>query len=207
MPVLVLCQTCRVCGCQTVCKPGSVRRASPHGPSAPGRPFIWDVRYRTPHATDPGGDAETRPAPEHCSRACRPYLVLLPVGFTLPVPLPGPRCALTAPFHPCRPALAGGQAVCFLWHFPWGRPRRPLAGTVFPWSPDFPPPPRGARAAVRPSGTAGLAGARGGGPCQAVSHASQRAIAAVSPSNCPSMSRGRKRRWTALSTACGSSSR
>jgi hypothetical protein len=31
-------------------------------------------------------------------------------------------------------------AVCFLWHFPWGRPRRPLAGTVFPWSPDFPPP-------------------------------------------------------------------
>ena len=29
-------------------------------------------------------------------------------------------------------------AVCFLWHFPWGRPRRLLAGTVFPWSPDFP---------------------------------------------------------------------
>ena len=36
-----------------------------------------------------------------------------------------------------RTALA--RAVCFLWHFPWGRPRRPLAGTVFPWSPDFPP--------------------------------------------------------------------
>jgi hypothetical protein len=31
------------------------------------------------------------------------------------------------------------QAVCFLWHFPWGRPRRVLPGTVFPWSPDFPP--------------------------------------------------------------------
>ena len=30
-------------------------------------------------------------------------------------------------------------AVCFLWHFPWGRPRRALPGTVFPWSPDFPP--------------------------------------------------------------------
>src|SRR4051812_30960249 len=29
---------------------------------------------------------------------------------------------------------------CFLWHFPWGRPRRPLTGTVFPWSPDFPRP-------------------------------------------------------------------
>jgi len=40
--------------------------------------------------------------------------------------------------------LAGGPepepAVCFLWHFPWGRPRRALPGTVFPWSPDFPPP-------------------------------------------------------------------
>jgi len=33
----------------------------------------------------------------------------------------------------------GAQAVCFLWHFPWGRPRRELPGTVFPWSPDFPP--------------------------------------------------------------------
>ena len=27
-------------------------------------------------------------------------LVLLPVGFTLPVLSPAPRCALTAPFHP-----------------------------------------------------------------------------------------------------------
>ena len=31
------------------------------------------------------------------------------------------------------------RAVCFLWHFPWGRPRRVLPGTVSPWSPDFPP--------------------------------------------------------------------
>jgi hypothetical protein len=29
-----------------------------------------------------------------------PYSVLLPVGFTMPPPLPGARCALTAPFHP-----------------------------------------------------------------------------------------------------------
>ena len=32
----------------------------------------------------------------------------------------------------------GGPAVCFLWHFPWGRPRRVLPGTVPTWSPDFP---------------------------------------------------------------------
>jgi hypothetical protein len=75
--------------------------------------------------------------------AGRPYSVLLQVGFALPPPLPGARCALAAPFHPCLPAPTGGRAVCFLWHSPWGRPRRPLAGTAFPWSPDFPLPPDG----------------------------------------------------------------
>src|ERR1700743_1902094 len=33
---------------------------------------------------------------------CRPYLVLLPVGLAMPSLLPGTRCALTAPFQPCR---------------------------------------------------------------------------------------------------------
>ena len=68
----------------------------------------------------------------------RPYLVLLQVGFTLPPLLPAARCALTAPFHPYQQKLA----VCFLWHFPWGRPRRTLSGTLLPWSPDFPPLPK-----------------------------------------------------------------
>ena len=39
------------------------------------------------------------------------------------------------PAHP----FTGGSAVCFLWHFPWGCPRRTLSGTLLPWSPDFPP--------------------------------------------------------------------
>ena len=43
-----------------------------------------------------------------------PYLVLLRVGFTMPRPLLGGRCALTAPFHPY--PVSG--AVCFLWHWP-----------------------------------------------------------------------------------------
>ena len=47
---------------------------------------------------------------------------------------------------PLRQAKAR-SAVSFLWHCPWGRPRRALPGTVFPWSPDFPPP--------RPFGTCG----------------------------------------------------
>ena len=42
--------------------------------------------------------------------ACRSYLVLLPVGFSLPPPLPATRCALTAPFHPCRPPACRKRA-------------------------------------------------------------------------------------------------
>ena len=45
-----------------------------------------------------------------------PYLVLLRVGFTLPIALLRWRCALTAPFHPYLDVATG--AVCFLWHFP-----------------------------------------------------------------------------------------
>src|SRR5690606_25548169 len=38
----------------------------------------------------------------------RPYSVLLPVGFTVPVPLPVPRWALTPPFHPDPARRRGG---------------------------------------------------------------------------------------------------
>ena len=123
---------------QTACKPGSVPATENIG--ARRWPFIWDARYRTPRATYPGGGAETR-LPENlrlaaptwsCSRwglpchpRCRGRGALLPHPFTLA--RAGPR--------------AGASAVCFLWHFPWGCPRRALPGTVFPWSPDFPPHP------------------------------------------------------------------
>src|SRR5262249_36866955 len=48
-------------------------------------------------------------APEPVARFLSSYLVLLPVGFTLPLPLPSARCALTAPFHPYRPAPIAGR--------------------------------------------------------------------------------------------------
>src|SRR5437764_6199645 len=55
----------------------------------------------------PGQRAGNDPGPEG---PCRPYSVLLPVGFAVPPPLPEARCALTAPFHPCLDGLprAGG---------------------------------------------------------------------------------------------------
>ncbi len=114
---------------QPACKPGSVR-------VAPRRPFIWGAHCWTPLATNPGGNEETHsPAAVSGRGLRRPYLVLLPAGFAMPRLLPAARCALTAPFHPYN-----GQAVavCFLWHFPWGHPRRMLSGAVFQWSPDFP---------------------------------------------------------------------
>ena len=69
-----------------------------------------------------------------CRRRCRLRGALLPHPFTLT--RTGDRSLR--------------RAVCFLWRFPWGRPRRTLSGTVFPWSPDFPP--RSRAAAVRPAG-------------------------------------------------------
>jgi hypothetical protein len=42
---------------------------------------------------------------------CRSYSVLLPVGFSLPPPSPAARCALTAPFHPCRNNTQRAAAV------------------------------------------------------------------------------------------------
>ncbi len=103
------------------------------------QPFIWDRTCARPLATHPddrpGNRLDRLRGPRH------PYSVLLPVGFTVPALSPGPRWALTPPFHPYLPR----KAVCFLRHFPWGRPRRTLSGTVFPWSPDFPHP-----AAFRP---------------------------------------------------------
>jgi hypothetical protein len=129
--------------CQTACKPGSVpaRRRAMNGHSSGTRVA---ARLARPTRAAKRECFQARLAPDHaapirsCSRwglPCRPCCqgrgALLPHRFTLTL---GPESR---------------QAVCFLWHFPWGRPRRPLAGTVFPWSPDFPPPRANAR--QRPS--------------------------------------------------------
>ncbi len=63
-----------------------------------------------------------------------PYSALLRVGLAVPSRLPGPRWALTPPFH----HHLARKADSSLWRFPWGRPRRALPGTLASWSPDFP---------------------------------------------------------------------
>jgi hypothetical protein len=80
-----------------------------------------------------------------------PYLALLQVGFAVPPLLPGARCALTAPFHPCRRPVTGAWAVCFLLHFPWARAPQALPGTSSAGARTFLPSARSGTAAARPT--------------------------------------------------------
>jgi hypothetical protein len=120
---------------RAVCKPGSVLDR--------GRGVTIHLGRALPRASRNLPERSTRKKGRVRGRR-RSYSVLLPVGFAVPPPLPAARCALTAPFHP-DPQIAATEAApsrradCSLWHFPWGCPRRVLPGTVFPWSPDFPP--------------------------------------------------------------------
>ena len=87
---------------QTACKPGSV---PPHGSSPGDGDGHSSGTLVAERLVRPTRAAARRPArhPGSLRNARRSYLVLLPVGFSLPPPLPAARCALTAPFHPCRP--------------------------------------------------------------------------------------------------------
>jgi hypothetical protein len=130
---------------QTACKPGSVPpgtaqgraetvAAIPLGRRLPGASCDRPGRRRegSPRATAADRPPAMTPAAPTwscsrwglpCRRRCRPRGALLPHHFTLAA----------------RPGKPRGLAVCFLWHCPWGCPRRALPGTAPPWSPDFPP--------------------------------------------------------------------
>lgn len=105
----------RALGYQPACKPGSVG----HRPLAQtirdghssGTMFAHGLEQptRTAGLTSPRGVIAFANSPLR-----RPYSVLLPVGFTMPAPLPAPRCALTAPFHPY-PAKPEGEAGRFVF--------------------------------------------------------------------------------------------
>ncbi len=87
------------------------------------RPFLWDRPRGRPRTIYPEGMARV-------IAVSLPYLIFLRVGFAVPDLSPGPRCALTAPFHPYRSPREGTEAVCSLWHFPWPRGRLPLTTTL-----------------------------------------------------------------------------
>ena len=118
--------------CQGACKPNSVfRRALLGGPFGPPKPpagiAIIPLGPRLPSGSSsrPG---DSPPEAEWDGRPLSPYLALLRMGFTVPPPLPSGRCALTAPFHPCRPfgrrSLLCGTflRVAATGHYPACRP-------------------------------------------------------------------------------------
>ena len=89
---------------QPAYKPGSVGRAADAA-----RVTTIHLGRRLP------GDSSNLPERQDSDidpGACAPrrsYSVLLPVGFAVPLRLPATRCALTAPFHPCRGRSRGGS--------------------------------------------------------------------------------------------------
>ena len=107
-----------------------------------------DASVRPTRTTGP--ETGWRVAPPRC-----PYSVLLPMGFTVPLPLPA---RAVGSYPTVSPLPRQAAAVSFLWHFPSGPavarlPGRTLSGIVFPWSPDFPPTqPFGERVSGHPAG-------------------------------------------------------
>ena len=67
-----------------------------------------------------------------------PYSLLHRVGFAVPPPSPGARCALTAPFHPCHARLAAPFGGLLSVALSCGSPRPAVGRHPALWCPDFP---------------------------------------------------------------------
>ena len=61
------------------------------------------------------------------ARHMLPYLVLLQVGFTMPRRV---TTRAVRSYRTISPLPSRGQAVYFLWHFPWARALQALPGTL-----------------------------------------------------------------------------
>jgi hypothetical protein len=122
-------------------KPGSVSSGCiPCGTGLRWQPFIWAADCSARSSSQPGSLG----AKLACLSARDPYSALLRVGFAMRALLPAPRCALTAPFHPClcpcsrRIGVIGGLLSVALSLAPLAGHRRALPATLASWSPDFP---------------------------------------------------------------------
>src|SRR5262245_66213247 len=98
---------------QSAYKPGSVREdLKPRATTIPLRRRLPGASSNLPGRQDPDIDPGVTFPLARGEAPCRPYSVLLPVGFAVPPALPQARCALTAPFHPCPlPPCDGGRSV------------------------------------------------------------------------------------------------
>ena len=123
---------------QRACKPGSVHALRRWATI----PLGGGLLRRS--SNQPGRRAGTWPI-------CRPYSVLLPVGFTMPPPLPEARWALTPPF---RPGRTEARWTAFCGTFPGVAPAGHYPAPSFHGARTFLPSLAQA-AAARPSGGGG----------------------------------------------------
>ena len=200
---------------QAACKPGSVRPRGKRGRDGHSSGTRLAARLARPtRATGQDHPRFHRPEKEVPDRLRRPPLLgLAPGGVCRAAPVAGGAvrsCRTLSPLPGAAGPIAGtrrSRAVCFLWHFPWGRPRRPLAGTVVPVEPGLSSSP-GANRSQRPSSRlARRRYARGTPPASMAPGAASRCSAAtaakrssVPASAAPSTRAGRQRRWNAASS-------
>ena len=142
--------------CQPACKPGSVWPSRLAARERGGHSSWAHVAMRLTQPTRTAGRKQPRGLPLVPS-----LFGLAPGGVYRAAPVASRAVGSYPTLSPLpadpRAPMANRRAVCFLWHFPWGRPRRPLSGTVSPWSPDFPhPQPFGSRGCGRPAGWRGV---------------------------------------------------
>jgi hypothetical protein len=111
---------------ESACKPDPVHRAS----SRPARATAIPLGLTSPPGSSGLPAGSGGPPSNACTVAGFPgsLLTLLPVGFAEPPRSPG---VLVVSYTAVSPLpRRSAEAVCFLWHFPAGRPGLPLATTV-----------------------------------------------------------------------------
>ncbi len=116
-------RACKACGRSGAADPGKAWRKWRSRPIS--RVLSWTV---IPLGASSPIRSSNLPGPG-AGRAMRSLFGLAPGGVCRAGPLPDSRCALTAPFHPCRPAEAVLGGI-FLLHFPSARAAQALPGTV-----------------------------------------------------------------------------
>jgi len=179
---------------QAACKPGSVPAVA-----GGGWPFIWDARYRTPHATYPGGDAKTRlplrPRRAAPTRSCSRW------GLPCRARRRARGALLPHPFTLARLRRGFGGRFAFCGTFPGVAPAGCYPAPCFRGARTFLPPRLGRcrperKAAIRPSGPH-LLGRPPAAPRQPACASRASSSVAVSASGRPLTSCGRKWRWKA----------
>ena len=116
------------------------------------RPFIWDARYRTPRATNPGDGVENGPWRGR-SRPVSPLLGLAPGGVCLAAPVAGGAVRSYRTLSPLPAGPKPGWRFAFCGTFPGVAPAGDYPAPYFRGARTFLPPGLTPRpAAVQPSG-------------------------------------------------------